>query len=336
MSEMTDVSAALAEAREALLGRTNVVATGVGFKVTEAGRTPTLSIVCSVVEKLPLTALSARDIVPKSVSGVPTDVVATGVIRALDVPEAFPPTGRFRPAPGGVSIAHKDVTAGTLGCLVRRGDEVFILSNNHVLANSNAAAVGDSILQPGPVDGGREPEDRIAVLDAFIPVVLAGGESSCAFARGAASVANALARLVGSSARLQAVSTRTTENLVDAALARPLDPGAVSTEILGFGPIAGVARAELGSAITKSGRTTGVTTGEILQVDVTVDVQYGQGAVARFTDQVMAGAMSAGGDSGSAILDAQGNLVGLLFAGSEQSTIVNRIEHVFAALDVGL
>lgn len=336
MTDITDISAALAEARAALLGRANVVATGVGFKVTEEGRTPTLSIVCSVVEKLPLAALSARDVVPQTVSGVPTDVVATGVIRALGSVEGLAPTGRFRPAPGGVSIAHKDVTAGTLGCLVRRDEEVLILSNNHVLANSNAAAPGDAILQPGPVDGGRDPEDRIAVLDTFVPVMLAGGESSCALARAAASVANGVARLFGSSARLQAVSTRTAENLVDAALARPLDAGFVSANLFGVGPIAGVSRAELGAAITKSGRTTGVTSGEILQVDVTADVRYGQNVVARFTDQVMAGAMSAGGDSGSAIINGDRNLVGLLFAGSEQSTVINRIEHVFAALSVGL
>jgi len=107
-------------------------------------------------------------------------------------------------------------------------------------------------------------------------------------------------------------------------------------ELLGAGTIDGTARAELGTSIIKSGRTTGVTTGEILQVDVTVDVRYGQSAVARFTDQVMAGAMSAGGDSGSAVLDNDHHLIGLLFAGSEQSTVINRIEHVFTALDVGL
>lgn len=50
----------------------------------------------------------------------------------------------------------------------------------------------------------------------------------------------------------------------------------------------------------------------------------------------MAGAMSQGGDSGSAVLDENNRLVGLLFAGSDNSTIINRIEHVFSALDVSL
>jgi hypothetical protein len=92
----------------------------------------------------------------------------------------------------------------------------------------------------------------------------------------------------------------------------------------------------LGLALKKSGRTTGFTTGEIQQVDVTASVQYGPGQIARFTDQLLAGAMSQGGDSGSAVLNDDNRLVGLLFAGSENTTIVNRIEHVFSALGVTL
>jgi len=65
-----------------------------------------------------------------------------------------------------------------------------------------------------------------------------------------------------------------------------------------------------------------------------VDVQYGGGRIARFTDQLLAGPMSQGGDSGSAVLDQGNRLVGLLFAGSDNSTIVNQIQHVFDALDL--
>jgi hypothetical protein len=123
---------------------------------------------------------------------------------------------------------------------------------------------------------------------------------------------------------------------VDAALGRPLNPDDVTDDILEIGPIQGTARGELGMALKKSGRTTGFTTGEIQQVDVTASVQYGPGQIARFTDQLLAGAMSQGGDSGSAVLNDDNRLVGLLFAGSENTTIVNRIEHVFSALGVTL
>ncbi|MBN1192406.1 MAG: hypothetical protein JXA36_01745 [Coriobacteriia bacterium] len=322
---------ALASTREELHARANVVATGIGLKVSEGVRTNELAIVCSVTEKLPAEALSAGDLVPAQVGGFATDVVATGPIRALRMP-----TERWRPAQGGISVGHARITAGTLGCIVHRGEELLLLSNNHVFADSNAGVAGDPILQPGPIDGGTDPADRIATLDRFVRIVMTSEESSCALANSAASVLNTIARLSGSSARLQAVSTKTSSNLVDAATARPDDPSIISNEILGIGTISGHASAELGMRVRKSGRTTGLTIGEIEQVDVTVDVTYGTDRTARFTDQVMAGAMSQGGDSGSAVLDLENNIVGLLFAGSAQTTIINRIEHVFAALDIGL
>ena len=46
--------------------------------------------------------------------------------------------------------------------------------------------------------------------------------------------------------------------------------------------------------------------------------------------------MSAGGDSGSAVLTDDNYLVGLLFAGSDKVTICNRIENVFTLLNVHL
>ena len=106
----------------------------------------------------------------------------------------------------------------------------------------------------------------------------------------------------------------------------------IENVIENIGAVAGVGSASLDMPVQKMGRTTGYTTDKILQTDVTVAVQYGPGVVATFTDQVLAGPMSAGGDSGSAVLDMEDNIVGLLFAGSEQVTLINRIENVFAAL----
>ncbi len=325
-----DVKEALRLAREELMSRPNVVATGVGYKEVRGERTGALSVVCSVTRKVPRVELSDADAVPPELAGVPTDVIATGRFSALQVP-----TERTRPAPGGSSVGHRDITAGTLGCLVRRGDEVFILSNNHVLANTGSAEIGDPVLQPGPADGGVDPDDRVATLAAFFPILMAEQESGCGAARAVAGALNSVARLLGSSARMRVVSERVAENLVDAATARPIDPAVVTPELIGLGTILGVGVAELGARIRKSGRTTGVTEGEILQVDVTADVQYGPGW-ARFADQVMAGSMSRGGDSGSAVLDAEGRMVGLLFAGSERTTLINRVEHVFEAMDVTL
>ncbi len=331
MHDIREVAATLDLSRETLLGRRNVVATGVGFKQTGAVRTGEVGIVCSVERKVPLAELASSDIVPRTLAGVPTDVVETGPLRLLSAAHRE----RHRPAPGGVSVGHRDVTAGTFGCVVRRGGERFVLSNNHVLANTNAAEPGDPVLQPAAYDGGRIPADAIGVLERFVPIEMADGPSTCVSARLATRLLNGVARFLGSGARFTASSTRVPENLVDAALALPLEDSLLAEEVLGIGPVTGQTSAQLGMAVRKSGRTTGVTSGEIVQVHVTANVLVGT-RTARFTDQLMAGPMSQGGDSGSLVVDEAGRAVGLLFAGSDATTLCNRIEHVIDALEVTL
>lgn len=329
--DIQEVRNTLEGAAPALHRRANVVATGVGHKVTQGRRTEDLSIVCSVTRKQEAAQLAPADLIPPQVAGVPTDVVETGRIRALQSR-----VGRHRPAPGGVSIGHRDITAGTLGCLVIKDGDLVILSNNHVLANSNDASPGDPVLQPGSIDGGQFPGDQIAELADFVPIRFRQPEppSECPTARTVIAALNAICRGIGSKTRYKVITQQVEDNLVDAAIARPLDPADVTDEILGIGRIEGVDAAELGTALKKSGRTTALTTGEVLQTDVTVDVDYGAGRTARFVDQLLAGAMSQGGDSGSAVLDDGNRLVGLLFAGSDSTTIINRISHVFAALGI--
>lgn len=317
-----------------LLIKQNVLATGIGYKVSGGQKSSNLSIICSVEKKLPKSQLSGEDLVPSQVDGIATDVLESGRIRALNTH-----LQRHRPAPGGVSIGHRDITAGTLGCIVKRNGQRVILSNNHVLANSNAAQIGDAILQPGPHDGGKFPDDHIANLLEFIPISLSGGidlPSDCPIGNSFASVLNLFAAATGSRTRLHAVRIQAEDNLVDAAIAKPLNGADVADEILDIGAIAGMVPAQLGMAIQKSGRTTQYTTGTIDQVDVTVNVQYGGGQIGRFTDQLLAGPMSQGGDSGSVVLDNDKNLLGLLFAGSDTTTIINRMENVFSALNLSL
>jgi hypothetical protein len=336
-ANIQDIRHILQEARMGLMDRPNVIATGIGYKTVNGRMTDQLSIICSVDTKKPKVRLSAADLVPSSLNGIPTDVYPSGVIYAQQAP-----TEKFRPAPGGVSIGHKDITAGTLGCLVLRNNQIHILSNNHVLANSNEADNGDTILQPGPYDGGSNPGDKIGTLSAFIPIVFDGGDgnggggSPCAVGNAAASVLNGLAALFGSKTRLQTIRPRASENLVDCAVCRPTEDSLVKNEILNIGQIAGLAEGTLGLSVQKSGRTTGYTTGTITQIDVTVQVSYGSNKVATFVDQLMSGAMSQGGDSGSAVLDMNKNLIGLLFAGSSSTTIFNRIQNVFSALNLSL
>jgi hypothetical protein len=305
----------------------NVVGTGLGFAVRGRERTDEPSRVVFVQRKVEAAALHPRDLVPPFWGELPTDVIEVGHIRALQKR-----TDRWVPAPGGVSIGHWAITAGTLGIVVKDalGGRV-ILSNNHVLANSNAAEIGDPIYQPGPLDGGTE---MIARLQAFVPITFTDSPGVCPFAGAAASIANGLAHLLGSSHRLRAIQQDESANLVDAAIARPLSDDLVEEAILELPYPTKIDDAGLGDVIRKSGRTTGTTEGTVIAVDVTVDVDYG-GKMGRFEHQFMGGPMSAGGDSGSACLS-DGDLVGLLFAGSEQVTIFNPIREVFAALALHL
>lgn len=226
---------------------------------------------------------------------------------------------RIRPAPGGVSVGHFRITAGTLGCLciglhAPRNQRLMVLSNNHVLANSNAARLGDCICQPGPYDGGHCPADQIAILERFIPIRFGSGFNyvDCATA--------------------WAWPERVRRELIY------LSGGARRFFRIGPNPIAPA----LNMLVGKSGRTTQLKQGRITAVGVTVNVNYGSGRVAQFRDQIavrgLSGDFSAGGDSGSVIWQWATGLrpTGLLFAGGGGVTFGNRITRVLSALDIRL
>ena len=316
-----------------LLKRPNVVGVGVGYKESEGQTTDELAVVVNVAQKVPVAQLAESDKVPRDLDGVKTDVVATGrFLAGQAVAQAQGPKDRWRPTiPPGVSMGHIEVTAGTFGCLVQRGGEVFILSNNHVLANVNAAEPGDPIIQPGRYDGGLAA-DQVATLAGYIPLDFGGEQASCNVATGMEKVLNLAARVLGSKHRLMAYNSSPGENLVDAALARPVNPDQFVPDILKIGRPKGVREASLGARLQKTGRTTDHTEGLITQVDATISVNY-NGRMATFVDQFVATGMSSGGDSGSAALDDDGYLVGLLFAGSGAATLINPIQTVLDLLD---
>lgn len=339
--------------QQSLLSKSNVVGVAVGFKESQGQVTDQLALVTLVQEKKPLAALSAEDMIPRELDGIRTDVFEIGFVRAFN---AQNPRGRFRPTiPSGVSIGHYKVTAGTLGTIVtdRTTGEKLVLSNNHVLANSNDAQVGDAILQPGTADGGQNPSDMVARLERWVRIRFPGDPGDpptptptpgqCDIMSLVVSGANLLAALFGSSQRVTtAPKSQTTalaetpDNEVDCAVARPVDPNQFTGEILNIGTVSGTKPATLGMAIRKMGRTTGFTQSTVNLINATVNVAYGPGT-ARFTGQIIAGAMSAGGDSGSLIVDGTENKgVGLLFAGSNVSTIINPIDKVLDALQVNL
>ena len=257
---------------------------------------------------------------PSELDGVPVAPLVTGLIMARSVP-----TLRARPAPVGYSVGHFAITAGTIGArVVDGGGTVFILSNNHVLANSNGAAVGDAIYQPGPFDGGTAA-DQVATLFRFKPLDFTGGANTFD-----AAIAQTTAADVGN--------------------ATPTDDGYGAPSVQVYGDAGGDGMVDdvtslLGLRVQKYGRTTKLTKGAITGINGTVTVCYEVLFIfctksARFTDQLIidAAGFSDGGDSGSLIVadDGTARPVALLFAGSATQTIANRIDLVLSYFGVSI
>jgi hypothetical protein len=176
----------------------------------------------------------------------------------------------------------------------------------------------------------------MADLSEFVTIEFEEHFSACPISSHIADVLNHITSSFGHETVLQSVKKKSAENLVDCAIAEPVNPDDIENEVLEIGAISGIEEGELGMAIKKSGRTTGLTTGTIEQIDVTARVNYGLNKVGVFVDQFMASPMSEGGDSGSVVVNNDNKLVGLLFAGSNSGTVVNRIQNVFEALKVTL
>ena len=206
---------------------------------------------------------------------VPIEVVITGVI------EAQPHQFRQRPAPGGISVGHFRITAGTLGCLskgARRpatpdpGAEQQPRPGRRQRRRSRATASRSQVR----ADGGSCPNDQIAVLERFVPISF----SSPQLRRLRDGMV--LARPGTARARLPQRGTPTYFRIGSSVMAPTV-----------------------GLPVGKSGRTTQLTKGRITAVGATVNVNMGAGRVAQFRDQIAihgdSGVFSQGGDSGSVI-----------------------------------
>ena len=297
---------------------TNLVGVGIGEQISGGKHTGIMAVKFLVRIKYPDNQIPDADRLPTEVDGHPVDVEQVGTFRRFMASSsaaatAMPnPRKKIRPAQPGCSIGYKDpanqiIMAGTFGALVSKGQKRFILSNNHVIADENNLPVGSSIFQPGFLDAGNPPNNGpIAKLTKFIPLVFGGGM-----------------------------------NHVDCAIAELNKTSLATNSVLFIGPPKGKTPAQIDMVVHKFGRTTGFTVGRITSVETDVNVGY-EGGTATFDNQIIivglsAQPFSAGGDSGSLILErSTNNAVGLLFAGSTTHTIANHINDVLQALNVTL
>jgi len=211
-------------------------------------------------------------------------------------------------------ISRKFCCSGTLGSLVTDGTNDYILSNNHILADSDQGLPGQAISQPGLVDVSCNASNAriVATLSAWPPL----GNN----------VDAALVKLSGTS---------------------PMNRQG-TIEGMGNVPPSTVPRApSVGLSVEKSGRTTGLTIGTVQSINTSVNVKYTttcgghKGFVISYTNQVVVtpGSFSAGGDSGSLIVTNDSGCpqpVALLFAGSSTATIGNPIGEVLSKAGAAL
>jgi hypothetical protein len=277
----------------------NIVAVGISEKVTEGKDTGALSVCFYVEKKVPQSRIRAGKLIPPVIASrdgtaVFTDVKVLGRVR----PEV---QKKVTPIQSGFSIAHKDVTAGTVAAIVKKGNKLFILSNSHVLADSGLAKLNDEILYPGPADGGILPRHLVGTLAKFAKFKV-GGEFV---------------------------------NHVDAALG-VIDPDRLDELDFSIHGLRGAPRTispKRGMTVVKSGRTTGKTEGKVEDVNFRLVLDYPRVGQVGYLEQVLCTRYTKPGDSGSLVVDKEsGKIVGLHFAGANGGSVFNPIAEVVAAL----
>ena len=215
-----------------------------------------------------------------------------------------------------------DCCGGTLGSLIQDpANHQYLLSNNHVLARSDHAAVGDPIVQPGLIDNNCTPNGDgagttpVASLTGWLPL-----SSSATNADAAIAQVNSDAMSVNGG--ILEFGARQSDGTLAAA-----PPGVSSTGGKGE-------PASLNLTVAKSGRTTGLTCAGISALDVNVNVDYYLDCAETkpyltktYTNQlaISGNQFSDAGDSGSLVVDASNaEPVGLFFAGGADASGVSQ------------
>ena len=206
-----------------------------------------------------------------------------------------------------------DCCGGTLGALIQNSSNTqYILSCNHVLARSDQASAGETIIQPGLIDNNCTPNGDgpgttpVGVLTAWLPL-------SASTTNADAAIAAVNSGAVSSTGAIMELGLPGAGGVLAAA-----PPGVSSTNGIGES-------GSIGMTVAKSGRTTGLTCASISAVNLSVSVSYFKNCdetepylTKLYTNQIAieGNQFSDAGDSGSLIVDASdAEPVGLFFAG---------------------
>jgi len=310
--------------------KTNINAVGIGKKIVKGQTTTDSCIRIYVTQKLPPSLLSAASTLPSAIDGIPTDIIESEPA-FMNISGAIATDANLscsnnrkqqqRPLMAGISLSHPQVTAGTIAYFchstnptdINHAEQVYLLSNNHVLADVNRGKMGDDIYQPGVLDGGIAI-NNVAKLHRLVELQL-GGQVA---------------------------------NEVDAAIAILNDNINYQVSICSIGTVTGTNVALENMEVVKHGRTSGYTEGIVTDesLDINVGIDHNNpNVIAKFEDQfridrlATAPHFALGGDSGSLIVSKGDNkAVGLYFAGPASGTygIANQIEVVLDQLQIKL
>lgn len=142
-----------------LFKKENVNGVGIGPKITNGQVTDKLCVFVTVEKKVELSNLAKKDVIPKRFFGIQTDVFPVGDIELMNAWR-----DKHRPRKIGASACWEGLTACSEGLPIWDEDEPedelgYTLANEHCIAANGKAEIGDKVLQPSPLDGGKKGED---------------------------------------------------------------------------------------------------------------------------------------------------------------------------------
>lgn len=226
--------------------------------------------------------------IPDAVEGTPVEVLASAVeLLAASAADAqeLPRTDRHRPVVAGTSTSPLETPREMAGTI---GAVLTDGQSDYIISNGhvwNTRESGD-IAQPANLDGATS-DDVVATF-------------------------------VGT-------GTGTQFGDADFAIAELSGETEAENRVAGIGPITGWREVGIGDAVEKSGRTSGITSGTVIETNVAVDT--GQETL---EEQIITTAPVEGGDSGSPLLVDGDRFGGLVWAKSGTDSIVSPAGAVLA------
>jgi hypothetical protein len=275
----------------------------------------------TVTTTLSVTAVSQAD---TTASGTSTVTIVPDNANTLPVPVELGSTGsNFKDFVNNTVKNTITCCGGTLGSLVTRGGTQYILSNTHVLARSDAASIGDNIVQPGLIDTPTcttAGTTTVANLSQFFNLQTSPTPNIDA------AIAQVVTGKVDPAGKIVYLGAAVDSNGVPVADAPQGGAGLPTSSIA------------TGRAVAKSGRSTGLTCSTVEATNISTSVDYTtncDGTGTKFTINyvnqigVIGGDFSGEGDSGSLIVTQDtATPVALLYAGSNTDTVGNPVADV--------